>query len=58
VDAANQYVNSTGDSISQDPRIGASDPGRIAALGLEPERLARLLAEFRDEYAGMLQYFT
>jgi len=58
VDAANRYVNSAGDSISQDPRMGAAGAERIGALGLEPERLARLLDEFNGEYAGMLQFFS
>ena len=57
VDAANQYVNSSGDSISQDPRVGACDASRVGLLGLNPERLTRLLAEFRDEYMGMMQFF-
>jgi len=58
IGAANQFVNSTGSSIDIDPRIGASDPSAIDSLGLEPERLARLKAEFRDEYMGLLQFFT
>jgi HD-like signal output (HDOD) protein len=58
VDAANQYVNSTGDAISQDARMGASDPERIGMLGLEPDRLNRLLIEFRAEYVGMMQFFS
>jgi HD-like signal output (HDOD) protein len=58
VDAANQYVNSTGDSISEDRRMGASDAARIGSLELDPERLTRLLAEFREEYLSMMQFFA
>jgi HD-like signal output (HDOD) protein len=58
VDAANQYVNSTGNSVSQDARLGAANPERIESLGIEPARLARLLGEFREEYMGMMQFFT
>jgi HD-like signal output (HDOD) protein len=58
VDAANQYVNSTGDSISMDSRAGAADPEVIGSLGLPPERLAPLLAEFREEYLAMMQFFS
>lgn len=56
VDAANQYVNSTGNSISSDS--GASGTERIEGLGLEPERLTGLLVEFETEYRAMLQFFT
>jgi HD-like signal output (HDOD) protein len=58
VDAANQYVNSTGDSISIDPRAGAADPDVIGSLGLTPERLMPLLAEFREQYLAMMQFFS
>jgi len=57
VDAANQYVNSVGNSISTDQRAGASNPAVIESLRLEPERLAALLSEFRDEYQSMMQFF-
>jgi HD-like signal output (HDOD) protein len=58
VDAANQFVNSTNNSISQDLRMGASNAEKIGLLGLERERLTRLLAEFREEYMGMAQFFS
>jgi HD-like signal output (HDOD) protein len=58
VDAGNQHVNSTGDSIAADPRAGAADPEVIGLLGLAPERLARLLEQFREEYLAMMQFFS
>lgn len=57
VDAANQYVNSIGDSISTDPRAGAANPSVIESLRLEPDRLATVLSEFREEYQSMIQFF-
>lgn len=58
VDAANQYINSTGNSISADPRAGASDPEAIASLGLGPAELTRLLSEFQEEYLTMMRFFS
>lgn len=58
VGAANQYVNSTGNSISMDARAGAADPDAMVSLGVPPERLTRLLAEFQDEYKTMMQFFS
>jgi HD-like signal output (HDOD) protein len=58
VDAANQYVNSTGNSIAADPRAGASDPEVIASLGLGGAELDRLLAEFQEEYLTMVRFFS
>jgi HD-like signal output (HDOD) protein len=58
VNAANQYINSTGNSISTDPRVGAADPALIGSLGLDAERLQRVLGEFEDEYKAMLQFFS
>jgi len=58
VDAANQFVNSTGNSISLDPRVGAADASMLGSLGMDPERLKRLLAEFRDEFMSMMEFFT
>ncbi len=47
VDAANQYVNSTGNSIAADPRAGASDPEVIASLGLEGRNWTGFWPSFR-----------
>ncbi len=58
VGAANQYVNSTGNSVSTDVRAGAADPDAIKALGIPLERLTRLLTEFQEEYKTMMQFFS
>jgi HD-like signal output (HDOD) protein len=57
VDAANQYVNSTGDSIVAGKVVGAEDAGAIAALGIPEENLSRLLADFQAEQAAMAGFF-
>ena len=57
VDAANQYVNSTGDSIVAGKVIGAEDAGAIAALGIPEENLGRLVADFQTEQAAMAGFF-
>jgi HD-like signal output (HDOD) protein len=57
VDAANQYVNSTGDSIVAGKVVGAEDAGAIAALGIPEESLGRLLADFQTEQAAMAAFF-
>lgn len=58
VDAANQYVNSTGESIiGRAVAPGSEDPAPIAALGLPEEKLERLLADFRTEHQALLGYF-
>jgi HD-like signal output (HDOD) protein len=57
VDAANQYVNSTGDSIVAGKVVGAEDAGAIAALGIPEESLGRLLADFQTEHAAMAAFF-
>ncbi len=57
VDAANQYVNSTGESIVASKLVAAEDAGAIAALGIPEENLAKLLADFRAEHAAMAAFF-
>lgn len=57
VDAANQYVNSTGESIVAGKLAGAENAGAIAALGITEEKLAKLLADFRAEHSAMAAFF-
>jgi putative nucleotidyltransferase with HDIG domain len=57
VDAANQYVNSTGESIVAAKLVGAEDAGAIAALGIPEEKIAPLLADFKAEHAAMAAFF-
>jgi len=57
VDAANQYVNSTGESIVAGKLVSAEDAGAIAALGIPEENLGKLLADFKAEHAAMVAFF-
>ena len=57
IDAANQYVNSTGDSIVATKLVGAEDAGVIAALGIPEEKIGPLLADFKAEHAAMAAFF-
>jgi HD-like signal output (HDOD) protein len=57
VDAANQYVNSTGESIVASKLVSAEDAGAIAALGIPEENLGKLLADFKAEHAAMAAFF-
>jgi putative nucleotidyltransferase with HDIG domain len=57
IDAANQYVNSTGESIVASKLVGAEDAGAIAALGIPEENLAKLLADFKAEHTAMAAFF-
>jgi HD-like signal output (HDOD) protein len=57
IDAANQYVNSTGESIVASKLVAAEDAGAIAALGIPEEKLGPLLADFRAEHAAMAAFF-
>ena len=57
IDAANQYVNSTGDSIVASKLVGAEDAGAIAALGIPEEKITPLLADFKAEHTAMAAFF-
>ena len=57
INAANQYVNSTGESIVASKLVGAEDAGAIAALGIPEESVAKLLADFKSEHAAMSAFF-
>ena len=56
LDAANQYINSTGVTIIPESTDSA-DAGVVTEMGLTPERLATLLTEFNVELDGMIQFF-
>ena len=55
--AANQYVNSTGESIVASKLVSAEDAGAIAALGIPEEKIASLLVDFKAEHAAMIGFF-
>jgi putative nucleotidyltransferase with HDIG domain len=57
IDAANQYVNSTGESIVASKLVSAEDAGAIAALGIPEENIAPMLADFKAEHAAMAAFF-
>jgi putative nucleotidyltransferase with HDIG domain len=57
LNAANQYVNSTGESIVASKLVSAEDAGAIAALGIPEEKIGPLLADFKAEHAAMAAYF-
>jgi HD-like signal output (HDOD) protein len=60
LDAANQYVNSMGVSILK-PKPGklidCSDPLLIEGLGLSPDLLQTVLAEYKHEFEAMAAFF-
>jgi putative nucleotidyltransferase with HDIG domain len=57
IGAANQYVNSTGESIVASKLVSAEDAGAIAALGIPEENLGKLLADFKAEHTAMAAFF-
>src|SRR5579872_277290 len=57
ISAANQYVNSTGESIVASKLVAAEDAGAIAALGIPEEKIGPLLVDFKAEHAAMAAYF-
>jgi HD-like signal output (HDOD) protein len=57
VDAANQYVNSTGESILAQQRGDWADPAWIVSLGLSQDRLEQVLADFEAEHRAMSQFY-
>jgi HD-like signal output (HDOD) protein len=56
IDAANQYINSTGESILI-RNTDSADPAVIESLGLNTSELETLLVEFRAENEAMASYF-
>lgn len=57
IDAANRYVNSTGESIVAAKMVSAEDAGAIAALGIPEENIGPLLVDFKAEHAAMAAFF-
>jgi len=57
INAANQYVNSAGFSILPDAHPDCADATMVESLGLNPERLTVVLADFNTEYKTLVQYF-
>jgi putative nucleotidyltransferase with HDIG domain len=57
LNAANQYVNSTGESIVASKLVAAEDAGAIAALGVPEEKIGPLLVDFKAEHAAMAAFF-
>jgi putative nucleotidyltransferase with HDIG domain len=57
IHAANQYVNSTGESIVASKLVTAEDAGAIAALGIPEEKIGSLLVDFKSEHAAMVGFF-
>ena len=56
VDAANQYVNSTGVSILDTRLTDNANPAVIESLGLRPERLESVLADFKTDFEAMAEF--
>jgi len=56
LDAANQYANSVGVYILV-ANHDAADPSAVELLGLDADKLAALLVEFREENNAMAVYF-
>jgi putative nucleotidyltransferase with HDIG domain len=58
VDAANRYINSTGESIVASTSVAGTDGTEaLTALGFSEETLAKLLADFQAEHAAMAAFF-
>ena len=57
IDAADRYINSTGESIVAAKLVAVEDAGAIAALGIPEENVGRLLADFKAEHAAMAAFF-
>jgi putative nucleotidyltransferase with HDIG domain len=57
IDAANQYVNSAGESIVPSKLAIAEDAGAIAALGIPEDHMGKLLADFKAEHTAMAAFF-
>jgi HD-like signal output (HDOD) protein len=62
LDAANQFVNATGESIVAPSTVavkthGPEDAAVIAALGIPEEKLGKLLADYQVEHLAMSAFF-
>jgi HD-like signal output (HDOD) protein len=58
IQAADEYVNSLGDSIVANPSSKAPDTTAMQALGLLPAQLELLLEEFASESGVMAHFFA
>lgn len=54
--AADNYVNSTGVSVALKPDPDSADPALLGTLGLE-DRIGRVLTEFKAEFGAMSAFF-
>jgi HD-like signal output (HDOD) protein len=57
LNAANQYINSIGESILVQQKSDGSGSTCIQSLGLPPETMEQMLADFQAEHKAMAQYF-
>lgn len=57
VDAANQYVNSTGESILAQQREDWADSTAVVSLGLSQDRLEQVLTDFAAEHRALSQFY-
>src|SRR5262249_52005184 len=57
LDAANQYVNASGESILLHQRNDGAGSAWVASLGIEPDQLDRLLADFDMERKALAPFF-
>jgi HD-like signal output (HDOD) protein len=57
IDAANQFVNSLGNSIDTNLAQEWSDSARVERLGLDAERLSAIMDDFATESEAMTQFY-
>ena len=57
VHAANQYINSTGETILTSPTPDCAGAHWMESLGLDQDGLAGLLADFHAEHTAIAHYF-
>lgn len=57
VNAANQYINSVGESILASRKPDGAGTAWMESLGLDREALAALYSDFQAEHSAMVQYF-
>ncbi len=57
LNAANQYVNSTGESILPSKKRDAAGSVWMESLGLSHDEVARILSDFKAEHDAIAQYF-
>ena len=57
LNAANQYINSIGESILVQQKSDGSGSAWIQSFSLPPETMEKMLADFQAEHKAMAQYF-